>query len=63
MRDALVAIGVPPARIAVEAVSSTTHHEAVLIAPMLRDLHVDHLVLVMTAARPSSRLVMRRFPA
>ena len=46
MRDALVALGVPQARIAVEAVSRTTHDEAVLIAPMLRALHVDHLVLV-----------------
>jgi uncharacterized SAM-binding protein YcdF (DUF218 family) len=46
MRDALVALGVPQARIKVETVSRTTHDEAVLIAPMLHALHVEHLVLV-----------------
>jgi uncharacterized SAM-binding protein YcdF (DUF218 family) len=46
MHDALVALGVPGARIRVESTSHDTHDEAVLIVPMLRDLKVDHVVLV-----------------
>lgn len=46
MRDALVDLGVPASRILVEAISQNTHEEAVAVAPMLRDLKVDQVVLV-----------------
>jgi uncharacterized SAM-binding protein YcdF (DUF218 family) len=46
MRDALVALGVPAARLIVETESRNTHDEAVIIAPMLRHLDVEHVVLV-----------------
>jgi uncharacterized SAM-binding protein YcdF (DUF218 family) len=46
MRDALVQLGVPRDRVVVETQSRTTHEEAVIIAPMLRSLAVDHVVLV-----------------
>jgi uncharacterized SAM-binding protein YcdF (DUF218 family) len=46
MRDALVQLGVPRDRIVVETQSRTTHEEAVVIAPMLRSLDIDHVVLV-----------------
>lgn len=46
MRDALVRIGVPADRIVLEIESRTTHDEAVLIAPMLRTLGAEHVVLV-----------------
>ena len=46
MRAALVALGVPPNRIVLEQDSRTTHDEAVLVAPMLPALHVEHIVLV-----------------
>jgi uncharacterized SAM-binding protein YcdF (DUF218 family) len=46
MRDTLVRLGVPPARILVETKSRTTHHEAVVVAPMLRSLNVAHTILV-----------------
>ena len=46
MRDALVRIGVPADRIVLEIESRTTHDEAVLIAPMLRSLGAEHVVLV-----------------
>lgn len=46
MRDALIALGVPAARIVVEAASRTTHDEAVLVPAMLRRLGAEHLVLV-----------------
>ena len=46
MRDMLVHLGVPPPRILVEDTSRSTHDEAVLIAPMLRDLRPDRVILV-----------------
>jgi uncharacterized SAM-binding protein YcdF (DUF218 family) len=46
MRDMLVVLGVPADRILVETVSRTTHDEAVVIAPMLRERHVEQVVLV-----------------
>ena len=46
MRDALVQFGVPDSRIKLEASSRNTHDEAVLIAPMLRSLNVQRLILV-----------------
>jgi len=46
MRDALVAAGVPSARIKVEAASRDTHDEAMLIAPLLKTLHASRIVLV-----------------
>lgn len=46
MRDALVQLGVPRERIVVETQSRNTHDEAVIIAPMLRSLQVEHVVLV-----------------
>lgn len=49
MRDELVRLGVPRERILVETESLDTHQEAVTIAPMLRSLGVEHLVLVTSA--------------
>jgi uncharacterized SAM-binding protein YcdF (DUF218 family) len=46
MRDALVQLGVPRERIVVETQSRNTHEEAVIIAPMLRSLQIEHVVLV-----------------
>jgi uncharacterized SAM-binding protein YcdF (DUF218 family) len=46
MRDLLVQAGVPAGRIVLESASETTHDEAVLIAPMLKPLGVDRVVLV-----------------
>src|ERR1035437_185643 len=46
MRVALVQLGVPADRIVLESGSVNTHDEAVLVAPMLRALRVDHVVLV-----------------
>jgi uncharacterized SAM-binding protein YcdF (DUF218 family) len=48
MRDALVHLGVPPARVLVETTSQSTHDEAVLVAPMLRSLRADRVILVTT---------------
>ena len=49
MRDALVQLGVPPARIALEVSSRTTHDEAVLVAPMLKRLGIQRTILVTSA--------------
>jgi len=49
MRDALVQLGVPKGRIKLEASSTNTHDEAVLVGPMLRSLNVQHLILVTSA--------------
>ena len=46
MKDELLQLGVPAAQILLEARSLTTHDEAVLVAPMLRDLHPDRVVVV-----------------
>lgn len=46
IRDALIALGVPASRVVVETKSRNTHEEAVIIAPLLRDLNVRHVVLV-----------------
>jgi uncharacterized SAM-binding protein YcdF (DUF218 family) len=46
MRDALMQLGVPRERIVVETESRNTHEEAIVIAPMLRSLQVDQVVLV-----------------
>jgi uncharacterized SAM-binding protein YcdF (DUF218 family) len=46
MRDELVALGVPRDRILLETRSRNTHDEAVLIAPMLKSLAIDRVVLV-----------------
>jgi uncharacterized SAM-binding protein YcdF (DUF218 family) len=46
LRDAMAALGVPAARLIVETQSRNTHDEAVIIAPMLRNLAVEHVVLV-----------------
>jgi len=46
MRDALMKLGVPAGRILLESSSMNTHDEAVLVAPMLRSLQVDRIVLV-----------------
>jgi uncharacterized SAM-binding protein YcdF (DUF218 family) len=46
MRDELVNLGVPRDRILLEAVSNTTHEEAIEIAPMLRKLGNPQVVLV-----------------
>lgn len=49
MRNELVQLGVPRERILVETQSLDTHDEAVIIAPMLRSLGVEHVVLVTSA--------------
>ncbi len=54
MRDVLVRIGVPESRILLESASRDTHDEAVRIAPTLRSLNVEHLILV------TSEVHMRR---
>jgi uncharacterized SAM-binding protein YcdF (DUF218 family) len=54
MRDALVALGVPVDVIKLESRSRNTHDESVLIAPMLRELRIEHVVLV------TSHVHMRR---
>jgi uncharacterized SAM-binding protein YcdF (DUF218 family) len=46
LRDAMVTLGVPAARLIVETESRDTHDEAVIIAPLLRKLDVEHVVLV-----------------
>jgi uncharacterized SAM-binding protein YcdF (DUF218 family) len=46
MRDLLVRLGVPSERILLESASPDTHNSAVLAAPMLRTLGVEHVVLV-----------------
>jgi uncharacterized SAM-binding protein YcdF (DUF218 family) len=46
MRDALVALGVPGARIKLESLSRNTHDEAVLLSPVLHSLNIEHLVIV-----------------
>ena len=46
MRTALVQLGVPADRIVLESESVNTHDEAVLVAPMLRTLHMDRVVVV-----------------
>ncbi|PYQ72495.1 MAG: hypothetical protein DMG01_23985 [Acidobacteria bacterium] len=46
MREALVGLGVPAEIIELESRSRNTHDESVLIAPMLRELHIEHVVLV-----------------
>jgi uncharacterized SAM-binding protein YcdF (DUF218 family) len=46
MRDELVRLGVPQERILLESASRNTYDEAVLVAPMLRSLGIQQLVLV-----------------
>ena len=48
MRTALIQLGVPPERIAIETRSKTTRDEATIIKEMLPGLAVDHVVLVTT---------------
>jgi uncharacterized SAM-binding protein YcdF (DUF218 family) len=54
MRDALIDLGVPASRILLEDRSHNTRDEAVIVAPMLRTLGADHVILV------TSELHMRR---
>lgn len=49
MRDMLVRLGVPADRIVLESTSRNSRDEAVMIAPMLRALGADALVLVTSA--------------
>ena len=49
MRDALVQLGVPAARIVLESTSRTTRDEAILIAPLLKSLNVQRTILVTSA--------------
>ena len=46
LRDAMLGLGVPADRLIVETASRNTHEESVIIAPMLRELKVQHVVLV-----------------
>lgn len=60
MRDALVRLGVPADRILLESRSRDSHDEAVLIAPMLRSLGADAIVLVTSAVHmPRSLAALR----
>ena len=49
MRGVLISQQVPASRILLESGSATTRDEAVLIAPMLAELHADRVVLVTSA--------------
>jgi uncharacterized SAM-binding protein YcdF (DUF218 family) len=49
MADALAALGVPRDRLVVENASRTTHEEAVIVAGLLKNRPVDHVVLVTSA--------------
>jgi uncharacterized SAM-binding protein YcdF (DUF218 family) len=46
MRNALIALGVPADRIVTETASKTTRDEAVIVAGLLRDQHIEQTVLV-----------------
>jgi uncharacterized SAM-binding protein YcdF (DUF218 family) len=60
MRDALIGLGVPAERIRLEERSQTTVDEAMLVAPILRDLGVRSLVLVTSASHmPRAAAVFR----
>ena len=50
MGDSLAALGVPASRIVVETKSRNTYEEAIVVAPMLQKLQVQHVVLVTSAA-------------
>jgi uncharacterized SAM-binding protein YcdF (DUF218 family) len=54
MRDALVRLGVPAARLRVETESRNTRDEAQIVGHLLARLHVEHVILV------TSDLHMRR---
>ena len=54
MRDMLVRLGVQESRILLESTSRDTHGQALLIAPTLLSLNVEHLILV------TSEVHMRR---
>jgi uncharacterized SAM-binding protein YcdF (DUF218 family) len=46
IHDALVQLGIPSSRVVSVREPADTHDEAVRIAPLLKSLHVDHVVLV-----------------
>ena len=46
MREALIRLGVPPARVLVETKSRNTHEEAVIVREMLAPLNVQSVILV-----------------
>jgi uncharacterized SAM-binding protein YcdF (DUF218 family) len=46
IRAALVALGIPASQILIETESRNTRDEALIIAPMLRGLNVEHVVIV-----------------
>jgi uncharacterized SAM-binding protein YcdF (DUF218 family) len=46
LRDAMVEMGVPGDRVIVETASRNTRDESVIVATMLRELQVQHVVLV-----------------
>jgi uncharacterized SAM-binding protein YcdF (DUF218 family) len=60
MRDALVRLGVPDARIVVETISQNTHDEAVIVAPMLHARGVEHVVLVTSGTHMRRSLAVFR---
>jgi uncharacterized SAM-binding protein YcdF (DUF218 family) len=49
MGESLAALGVPAPRIVVETKSRNTYEEAIVVAPMLQQLQVQHVVLVTSA--------------
>jgi uncharacterized SAM-binding protein YcdF (DUF218 family) len=46
MRDALLQLGVPSARLLMETQSRNTHEEAVVVVPMVKSLGVAHTIIV-----------------
>jgi uncharacterized SAM-binding protein YcdF (DUF218 family) len=46
IHDALVQLGIPSTRVVILREAADTHDEAVRIAPLVRSLEVDHVVLV-----------------
>lgn len=60
MQRALVQLGVPSDRILLESTSIDTHQEAVVIAPMLRQLHAETFALVTTRIHMPRALALFR---
>ncbi len=60
MRDTLLHLGVPAARIIVEQSSKTTHDEAVIVAGLLRSLGAERVVLVTSATHMRRSLAVFR---
>lgn len=51
LRDLLVSLGVPATSILLESQSRTTHEQAVFVAPLIRERHLDPFLLVTSPAQ------------